>query len=71
LCGICESESLEAAIRGLTAEQPARTLAIWKLRDMGLTARQVTCIHREVKRGIRPYEVVKAIEGLSNWRAAA
>lgn len=69
-CGLCEADLLEAIVLALTAEPPASTLAIWKLRDRGLTGRQVIRIRREVLRGVRPYEVVKAIEGLSNWRAA-
>jgi hypothetical protein len=70
LCGMCEADSLEAIIRDLTADRPTCTLAVWKLRDRGLTGHQVIRIRREVLRGVRPYEVVKAIEGLSNWRAA-
>lgn len=70
-CGICEGELLEATLRDLTAPAPASTLAIWELRDRGLTARQVMCICRELKRGRKPYEVVTVIEGLANWRCAA
>lgn len=69
-CGMCEAEILEATVRDLTAPKLASTLAIWELRDRGLTSRQVLCIRREVLRGRKPYEVVKAIEGLSSWRAA-
>jgi hypothetical protein len=69
-CGLGEADLLEAIVRDLTADRPTCTLAIWKLRDRGLTGHQVIRIRREVLRGVRPYEVVKAIEGLSNWRAA-
>jgi hypothetical protein len=39
-CGMCEVDTLEAIVLALTEEPPASTLAIWKLRDRGLTGRQ-------------------------------
>jgi len=68
---MCEAETLEGIICALTEEPPASTLAIWKLRDRGLTGHQVLCIRREVKRGRSVHEVVTVLEGLTNWRAAA
>jgi hypothetical protein len=68
-CGLCESELLEATIRDLAEPAPASTLAVWKLRDRGLTGPQVLVIRREVKRGRKPYEVLRVLEGLKGWAA--
>jgi hypothetical protein len=69
LCGMCDADTLEAIISDLTAAAPASALAVWELRDRGLTARQVLAVRREVRARRPTYEIVKAIEGLSNWGA--
>jgi ribosomal protein L40E len=70
-CGMCEAERLEATVRDLAAPKPASTLAVWKLRDAGLTGPQVVAIRREVRRGRSFHEVVTAIRSLANWGAGA
>jgi hypothetical protein len=69
LCGMCDGEALEAILHDLAAPRPASALAVWELRDRGLTGRQALAVRREVLAGQPTYEIVKAIEGLSNWGA--